>query len=60
MNKAVVVAAAKGSKTKTWLDVPTGPIASDSAGAELNAGAYEAPDWEKYQFDDVTKQIAKK
>lgn len=60
MSKAVVVAAAKGGKAKTWLDIPNGPIAGDSVGAELNSGAYESPDWAEYQFDDVTKQIAKK
>jgi len=60
MNKAVVVAASKGSKSKTWLDVPNGPIATDSAGAELNAGAYQPDEWERYQFDEVTKQIARK
>ena len=60
MNKAVVVAASKGSKSKTWLDVPNGPIATDSVGAELNAGAYQPDDWESFQFDEVTKQIARK
>jgi hypothetical protein len=60
MNKAVVVAASKGSKSKTWLDIPTGPIATDSAGAELNAGAYQPQDWDLFQFDEVTKQIARK
>lgn len=60
MNKVVVVAASKGSKSKTWLDIPNGPIATDSAGAELNAGAYQPEDWDRFQFDEVTKQIARK
>ena len=60
MNKVVVVAASRGSKSKTWLDIPTGPIATDSAGAELNAGAYQPQDWDHFQFDEVTKQIARK
>ena len=57
--KTLVSAAAKGGKEKKWLDVPSGPIASDEAGAEINSGAYESPDWDEYQFDKDTRTILK-
>lgn len=58
--KVIVAAAAKGGKDKKWLDMPSGPIATDEAGAEINSGAYEAPDWDHYQFDADTRTILKK
>lgn len=58
--KTVVAAAAKGGKDKKWLDMPSGPIASDEAGAEINSGAYEPPDWDNFEFDKDTRTIIKK
>ena len=59
LTKSLVAAAAKGGKDKKWLDVPSGPIASDEAGAEINSGAYDGPDWDEYQFDKDTRTILK-
>jgi hypothetical protein len=58
--KTVVAAAAKGGKDKKWLDMPSGPIATDEAGAEINSGAYDPPDWDNYEFDKDTRTIIKK
>lgn len=58
--KTVVAAAAKGGKDKKWLDMPSGPIATDEAGAEINSGAYEPADWDNYEFDKDTRTIIKK
>jgi hypothetical protein len=58
--KTVVAAAAKGGKDKKWLDMPSGPIATDEAGAEINSGAYEPPEWDNYEFDKDTRTIIKK
>jgi hypothetical protein len=49
--KVIVAAAARGGKDKKWLDVPTGPIASDEAGAELSAGAYRPPEWNRWKYE---------
>jgi hypothetical protein len=58
--KSLVAAAAKGGKDKKWLDLPSGPIAGDEAGAEINSGAYDAPEWDDYEFDKDTRTILKK
>ena len=58
--KTVVAAAAKGGKDKKWLDMPSGPIATDEAGAEINSGAYDPPDWDNYEFDKDTRTVIKK
>lgn len=49
--KAIVAAAARGGRDKKWLDVPTGPIASDEAGAEIASGAYRPPAWEHWKYE---------
>lgn len=52
LNKKVLAAcAAKGGRDKKWLDVPTGPIASDEAGAEIASGAYRHPKWECWVYN---------
>ena len=51
MNGELVATAAKGGRDKKWLDIPDGPISGDSAGAELNSGAYEPPIWRDWIFD---------
>lgn len=60
MNKRLAAAAAKGGKEKKWLDVPDGPIATDEAGAEMNSGAYDSPDWDEYVYDKEAKQVTRK
>lgn len=59
ISKKLAAAAAKGGKDKKWLDIPTGPIATDDVGSELNSGAYDAPDWNDYKYDPDLKQIIK-
>ena len=59
LGKIIVAAAAKGGKDKKWLDLPRGPIATDETGAEINSGAYEAPDWDEYRFDPESKIIVR-
>lgn len=49
--KVIVAAAAKGGRDKKWLDIPTGPIASDEAGAEIASGAYRHPKWECWRYE---------
>lgn len=51
MDGQIVATAAKGGRDKKWLDIPDGPIAGDSAGAELNSGAYTPPIWRDWIFD---------
>lgn len=52
LNKKVLAAcAAKGGRDKKWLDIPTGPIASDEAGAEIASGAYRHPRWECWTYN---------
>lgn len=51
MDGQIVATAAKGGRDKKWLDVPDGPIAGDSAGAELSSGAYTPPIWRDWVYD---------
>lgn len=51
MAGTLVATAARGGRDKKWLDVPGGPIAGDEAGAELNSGAYEPPNWRDWVYD---------
>ena len=60
LQKSLVAAAAKGGKDKKWLDLPTGPIASDEAGAEISSGAYDGPDWDKYTYDKDIKEVIRR
>jgi len=53
----LVPCAAKGSKSKNCLDVPNGLIAGDEEGAELQAGAYTPPNWEKFAFDSELGEV---
>ena len=51
----IVSCAVKGSKAKSYLDVPGGVLASDETGAAIQAGAYSSlPDWSEYMFDPET------
>jgi hypothetical protein len=51
----IVSCAVKGSKAKSYLDVPGGLLASDETGAAIQAGAYASvPDWNEYAFDPET------
>lgn len=59
VSKTLVAAAAKGGRDKKWLDLPNGPIATDDMGAEINSGAYHAPDWESYVYDAEARKIFK-
>lgn len=48
----LVPCAVRGSKSKTYLDVPGGVLSQDEAGVVLAAGSYNnAPDWEDYYYD---------
>jgi hypothetical protein len=52
LNKKILAAcAAKGGRDKKWLDIPTGPIATDEAGAEISSGAYRNPKWECWNYN---------
>lgn len=58
MKEQLVACAAKGTKDKKWLDVPSGRYANDTEGAELSSGAYmDAPDWSMYKYDPSTKRV---
>ena len=51
----IVSCAVKGSKSKSYLDVPGGVLAGDETGATIQAGAYSSlPDWNEYVFDAET------
>jgi len=58
MREGLVACAAKGTKDKKWLDIPTGTYATDSDGAELSSGAYlDVPHWDRFVYDNQTKRI---
>jgi hypothetical protein len=60
MKEHLVACAARGTKDKKWLDIPTGTYATDSEGAELSSGAYlDIPDWDSFSYDEKTKRIHK-
>ena len=60
MREVIVACAAKGTKDKKWLDIPTGNYAQNSDGAELSSGAYlDVPNWDSYVYDNQTKRINK-
>ena len=51
----LVACAVKGSKSKSYLDVPGGVLATDETGAVIQAGAYiTMPEWANYTFDPET------
>ena len=52
LSKQITSCAARGSKEKKWLDLPTGPFARDEAGAELESGAFTPPNWNLWRFDE--------
>ena len=60
MNNRLVAAAAKGGREKKWLDLPNGPIATDEAGAEINSGAYDSPEWDEYVYDVDAKEVIRR
>lgn len=53
----LVLCAAKGSKSRVYLDAPDGKMATDSVGMELASGAYEPPVWADYAYDYQSKQV---
>jgi hypothetical protein len=54
----LVPCAVRGSKSKTYLDVPGGVLSQDEAGVTIASGAYNtAPEWEDYYFDADTAEI---
>ena len=54
----LVAAAIRGSKSKSYLDIPNGTLAADDAGVVINAGAYSSvPGWEDYAFDPDSGEI---
>jgi hypothetical protein len=53
LGKVITSCAAKGGKDKKWLDIPTGPVATDEEGAELNHGAYRPPNWNGWTYDSM-------
>lgn len=54
----LVPCAVRGSKSKTYLDVPGGVLSQDEAGVVLAAGSYNsAPEWEEYYFDEHAGEV---
>ena len=54
----LVPCAVRGSKSKTYLDVPGGVLSQDEAGVVLAAGSYNtAPEWEDYYFDADSGEV---
>jgi hypothetical protein len=48
----LVPCAVRGSKAKTYLDIPGGVLSQDEAGVVLAAGSYNnVPEWEDFYFD---------
>ena len=60
LQKVLAAAAARGGKEKKWLDIPTGPIATDEAGAEINSGAYDPQSWEEFEYDKDSRTVIRK
>jgi hypothetical protein len=52
LSKQITSCAARGSKEKKWLDLPTGNFARDEAGHEMGSGAWAPPNWNQWRFDD--------
>jgi hypothetical protein len=51
----------RGSRSKQYLDAPSGRLASDEAGAEINSGAYtDMPDWSVYAYCDAQRAVVKR
>ncbi len=55
----LVSASGLGSSGKKWLDVPDGPIATDT-GMGLAPGRYTPPAWDEYYYDSDINQIFRK
>ena len=54
----IVPCAVRGSKSKTYLDIEGGELASDESGAVIAAGAYASvPDWDELYFDGDSGEI---
>jgi hypothetical protein len=54
----LVPCAVRGSKSKTYLDVPMGVLSQDEAGVVLAAGSYNnAPEWDDYYFDADSGEV---
>lgn len=60
-NGELIGCSVRGSKSKQYLDVPTGPLATENAGAEINSGAYtDAPDWSRYTYCEALNAVTEK
>jgi hypothetical protein len=58
---SLTTCAVRGSKGKQFIDIPTGPLASDEAGGVLSAGAYiDTPDWSAYTFCETQGSVVKR
>ena len=54
----IVPCAVRGSKSKTYLDIPGGVLSQDEAGVVIAAGSYNTvPEWEDYYFDADTGEV---
>ena len=54
----LVPCAVRGSKSKTYLDVPGGTLSQDEAGVVIAAGSYNCvPEWEDYYFDQDSGEV---
>jgi hypothetical protein len=54
----IVPCAVRGSKSKSYLDVEGGELASDESGVVIAAGAYtNVPDWDELYFDADSGEI---
>jgi len=54
----LVPCAVRGSKSKTYLDVPGGVLSQDEAGVTIASGSYNtAPEWDDYYFDADSGEV---
>lgn len=54
----LVPCAVRGSKSKTYLDIPGGVLSQDEAGVTIASGSYNsAPEWEDFYFDADSGEV---
>ena len=54
----LVPCAVRGSKSKTYLDVPGGVLSQDEAGVTIASGSYNsAPEWDDFYFDADSGEV---
>lgn len=56
-NERLVLASVKGSASKSYLDLPDGPLATNDMGEELSKGAYAPPSWGRYTYDPAQREV---